>query len=298
MQGTRLIFLGLVCFLLTACVTSQSDVDALRGQIRSLEKRQQTYKQEMTQKMEDLQEQLETVDQAISESGGSFRETQANQWAEVESLRTQVATLTGRLDALERATSRTGEQDQEEERLLKALRSKTRELDRSVQMIASQLGVEIEEAGPVAPPAVEQEEEADPVPAVQPGPALSADSAQPLYQRALDSFYDRNYGQAQALWEEFTDNFPDHVLAPNAYFWQGESFYQMKDYAQAVLTYQEVITNFPESGKLSSSMLKQGMSFFQLERDEAGELVLNELVKKFPDTAEARRARAFMADNQ
>ncbi|MFP4127467.1 MAG: tol-pal system protein YbgF [Desulfonatronovibrio sp.] len=293
MQSTRLIFLGLVCLLLTACVTSQSDMDVLRGQVRSLEKQQQTYKKNMTQTIEDLQDQLEEVDEAISESGGSFRDTQANLWAEVESMRTQVATLTGRLDSLERETARTGDQDRDSQQLLKALQAKTRELDRSVQTISSQLGVELEETEPVVTPQeLEQEEE------TQPGESMNIDSAQPLYQRALDSFYDRDYEQAQSLWEEFTDNFPDHALAPNAYFWQGESFYQMEDYAQAVLAYQEVITNFPESGKLSSSMLKQGMSFFQLERDEAGELVLNELVKKFPDTAEARRARAFMADNQ
>ncbi|MFO7727135.1 MAG: tol-pal system protein YbgF [Desulfonatronovibrio sp.] len=298
MQSTRLFLLGIACFFLTACVTSQSDMDVLRRQVQSLEKQQQTYKQEMTQKIEDLQNQMETVDQAISESGGSVREKQANLWAEVESMRTQVATLTGRMDSLERETSRTMEQDREEGQLLKDLQSKTRELDRSVQMIASQLGVDMGEAEPVPPPELEEQEKDGEVPAVEPGPAMSHDSAQPLYQRALDSFYDRNYEQAQSLWEEFTDNFPDHALTPNAYFWQGESYYQMEDYAQAVLAYQEVITNFPESGKLSSSMLKQGMSFFQLERDEAGELVLSELVKKFPDTAEARRARAFMTDNQ
>jgi TolA-binding protein len=45
-------------------------------------------------------------------------------------------------------------------------------------------------------------------------------------------------------------------------------------------------------------MLKQGMSFYHLGRKEAGELVLNELIRKFPDTVEARRARAFMSDQQ
>ncbi|MFN2267908.1 MAG: tetratricopeptide repeat protein, partial [Desulfonatronovibrio sp.] len=84
----------------------------------------------------------------------------------------------------------------------------------------------------------------------------------------------------------------------NAYFWQGESFYQMQKYAQAVLAYQEVITNFPDSNKMSASMLKQGMSFFHLDKEEAGELVLNELVNKYPDTAEARRAKAFISQQQ
>ena len=293
MKRIKYIYLVFSCLLLSSCVTSQSDVDSLRQQVHVLQRQQQADKQEITRKLEDYQARLEVIDEGVSEAGGSILSTQANLWAEVESMRVQVATLTGRLDALEREYSSTRQQREEIDGTLSQLRTKTRELDRSIQMISSQLGLEVAGAQPALPSIAEPVEA---VPDLHRELDMRADAAQPLYQRALDSFYDRNYELAQSLWEEFTDHFPDHALASNAYFWQGESFYQMHKYAQAALAYQEVITNFPESNKVVASMLKQGMSFFQLGREEAGELVLNELVNKFPDTAEARRARAFMSE--
>lgn len=293
MSNLKYIFVGIICFFLVSCITYQSDTDVLRNQLQALERQQQRDVQDMAQRLEDYQTRLETVDQTISQTDGSVQTTQASLWADVQSMRVQLATLTGRLDSLEREYMATREQRQDLDQTLNELRAKTRDLDRSVQMISSQLGVEI--ADPEAVPAPVSDFE--PVDAPDPAP-VRGDTAQALYRRALDSFYDRNYDQAQALWGEFTDNFPGHALASNAYFWQGESFFQMQNYAQAALAYQEVITNFPQSNKINSSMLKQGMSFYHLGRKEAGELVLNELIRKFPDTAEARRARTFMSDQQ
>ncbi len=304
MLNAKSIILGIMCLFLASCVTSQSDIDTLRYQVRVLERQQQQDRQDMTRRLEDYQAQLKMVDEMISETEGTAQTTQAGLWADVESMKVQVATLTGRLDSLEKEYLETRQQRGDADQILQELRARTRELDRSVQMISSQLGVEIAEAevrtvpDPVlSPDPADDVLTRDPADEWAPAPAR-ADSARVLYQRALDSFYERDYERAQALWEEFTDNFADHVLTANAHFWQGESFFQLQDYARAALAYQEVIINFPESNKINSSMLKQGMSFFRLGRKEAGELILNELIRKFPDTAEAARAKSFMADHQ
>jgi len=293
MLSIKYLLLGIVCLFLFSCVTSQSDVDGLRHQLRSLERQQQQDMQDMTQNLQDYRARLEIVDEQISRAGGTAQTTQAALWADVESMKVQVATLTGRLDTLERQYLETRQTHGEAQKSLQDLKAKTRELDRSVHMISSQLGLEIAEAQAVPEPAP------SPGPAQEPVPdQRRTDSAQALYQRALDSFYDRNYELAQALWQEFTNNFSDHALTSNAYFWQGESFFQLQEYGQAALAYEEVLSNFPHSNKISASMLKQGMSFFHLGREQASELVFNELISKFPDTAEARRAKSFMAEHQ
>ena len=293
MRKIKPVLLAVICLFLTSCVTSQTEVDSLRLQLGTLERKQHREMQDMTQKLQEYRSRLETVAEARSDAEGTVQTTQATLWADVESIRVQVATLTGRLDSLERQYSGTARQTEETDRTLRELKTKATELDRSMRMISSQLGLEIAESRAEespGPPADSGEERQPPTGETQ--------SARALYQRALDSFYDRDYELAQSLWEEFTDNFPGHALTSNAYFWQGESFYQMQEYAQAALAYQEVITSFPDSNKRISSMLKQGMSFFRLGREEAGKLVLDELINKHPDTAEARRARAFMADYQ
>ncbi len=281
--------LAAAVFVLSACVTGQSDVDRMQMQIRNLERQQHQERQKMQQELEKYQEELaaatKAMEERISEAGSPVQASQANLWAEVESLRVQVATMSGNLDALERRVSRMGdEQDVPEE--VKALQERTEKLDRHLQTMASQLGVDIHDEVETA--SVPDDPDLEPVDDPQ--------TARVLYQRALDSFYDRDYERAQSLWEEFAENYPEHDLISNAYFWQGESFYQMQEYAEAALAYQEVISNFPDSNKITASMLKQGMSFIELGREEAGQLVLNELLEKYPNSAEARRARAFISE--
>lgn len=278
--------------MLGACVTSQSDLDIMNRRISALEQKQSKETRQYQDMLEEFQADLQQIEESLAESGGESQTTQANLWAEVEGMKVQLATLTGRLDSLERDFGKTRELAGASREELDMLSRKTRELDRSMQMISSQLGIELSgTAARAAAPSLEDEVETD----ADQDADMDAEAARLLYQRALDSFYNREYDKAQSMWKEFTDNFPDHPLTPNAYFWQGESFYQTGKYSEAVLVYQEVITNYPQSNKMASSMLKQGMAFYNLDKAETGKIVLEELQKKFPDTVEARRARSFMA---
>ncbi len=285
----KTLLLAAAVFVLSACVTMQSDTDRMQMQIRNLERQQHQDRQEMQQELEQYREELaaatRAMEERISEAGSPVQASQANMWAELESLRVQVATMSGNLDALERKVSMMGE-DQDIPEEVRALQERTEKLDRHLQTMASRLGVDLHDEVETA--AVPADPELEPVDDPQ--------TARVLYQRALDSFYDREYQRAQSLWEEFAENFPGHDLISNAYFWQGESFYQMQEYAEAALAYQEVIDNYPDSNKITASMLKQGMSFIELGREEAGRMVLNELLEEYPDSAEARRAGTFMSE--
>ncbi len=272
--------------LLNACVTTQADVDRLQDQITALEEEQQKNQELMQQRLEEYEEQLalhtQTLEERVSEVERPMQSKQAELWAEMESLRVDVATLSGDLEVLERQISHLRDEDQDWGQIIQDLQEKTRELDRTLHTVVSRLGLDLQEEETAFIPEKVPEEEME--------------TARTLYQRALDAFYNRDYEQAQSLWEDFAENFPEHDLVSNAYFWQGEAFYQMQEYAEAVLAYQEVISNYPDSNKITPSMLKQGMSFIYLGREEAGELILNELLQEYPDSAEAKRAQAFMSD--
>ena len=123
------------------------------------------------------------------------------------------------------------------------------------------------------------------------------DPAQDLYDKALREFNQRNYQAAQGTWKQFSEQYPDNPLAPNALFWQGESFYQMRDYPKAILAYQELISKFPKSPKYASALLKQGISFIIINKPEAGRLVLNDVISKYPNTPEAKRAEEFLSNS-
>ncbi len=120
-------------------------------------------------------------------------------------------------------------------------------------------------------------------------------SPEDLYDMARKAFGEQRYDYALDLWAEITTKFPNHELVPNAYFWQGEACYQLRDFAGAALKYEEVVNNYPESGKYPAAMLKQGLSLVAEERFGKGRALLQELIHKFPDTPEAKRAEIFLA---
>lgn len=148
---------------------------------------------------------------------------------------------------------------------------------------------------PAAQPAAEADAAAPAAEEPAKAPAtVNAEAASTLYKSARAAFEARDYRQGIALWDEFVTTFSEHKLVPNALFWQGECYYQMKDYARAVLKYQVVIDKYQKSTKYPTSLLKQGISFMRLGRVKAGKLLLADVAKKFPKTAEGKRADAIL----
>lgn len=302
-HGRKILITGALAALLgsvPACVTT-SDFDRLRSQVYSQE--QERIKQQ------------ERITQLESELARS-QPAQANNWAEVNSLRSDVATLTGQIDDLRR-TEEMRQQATGGTVTVDTLNTRVLDLERKTLFMATQLGVVFDEMPPL--PAT-QEAPAGAVPGMAPAGPQSAVEPQPmapamtqpepqtpaepspqadvpgqeLYQQALESFYAMKYKEAQATWGEFVKGFPKDPLVPNAIFWQGECFFQMQDYANAVLTYQKVIEEHKSSNKYTAALLKQGISFFKLKKDQAGKLVLEDLIKKHPKSAEAKRAQAYL----
>jgi len=310
--GKKIMIAGLLATLLgtiPACVTT-SDFDRLRSQV---------YTQE--QERIKLQERITKLESDLARS----QPAQANSWAELNTMRSQLATLSGQMDDVRRA------QEMQQSApggavTIDSLNNQVRELERKNLFMASQLGIVFDEmpqaapatsgpgAGapgamvpqsqaPAAQPAPAQPELSQPSvaqpPAVQPAAPSDdqpqgAGPGQDMYQQALESFYAKKYKQAQVTWAEFAKGFPKDPLVPNAIFWQGECFFQLQDYANAVLTYQKVIEDHSKSNKYKAALLKQGISFFKLKKDQAGKLVLDDLIKKYPDSAEAKRAQAYL----
>jgi len=297
--GRKILITGALAALLgtiPGCVTT-SDFDRLRSQVYSQE--QERIKQ---------QERITQLEAELARS----QPAQANNWAEVNTLRSQMAAMTGQLDDLRR-TQEMQQQSAGGLVTVDTLNARVVDLERKNLFMASQLGIVFDEMPqlsapqPVAPfpgspapepPAFTQTETPAAAAPVTPQTSQTQPelSGQELYQQALENFYAMKYQQAQTMWAEFVKGFPNDPLVPNAIFWQGECFFQMQDYANAVLTYQKVIEDHSKSNKYTAALLKQGISFFKLKKDQAGKLVLEDLIKKHPQSAEAKRAQAYLKD--
>lgn len=269
---------------ITGCAT-QADVNLLHTQVqqqatqqRNLQQRvndQETQLRQILSQVQDIDKRLKSLLQ-LSSQNTSAQSAQANMWSEMESMRVQFAKLQGELDNLVREKQLAEQQGVKPE----AVRALMQEVETMKTALQSQLAIDFEQ--------LSKEEKA-----LKDGQgAQNSDPAQALYLRAMESFKKRNYMNAQSIWAEFVQSYPKHELVSNAYFWQGESFYQLGDFARAALSYNEVIKKYPKSNKVPSAMLKLGLSFKKIGKDEAGNLMFQDLIKKYPKSAEAKRAKA------
>ena len=242
---------------------------------------------------------------------------QAEMWAQMQTMRQDLNTVQGRLDD---AGLQPGE--------VATMREKIRRMEDLLRRMASQMAISTDSldapistgtpgggyppqsnaapygapaaqpyptAQPAAYPAATPEPTPDATPTASATPAGSSDTADNLYNAGIKAFDQSKYQDAVVSFKDFTAAYPKHKLAGNAYFWQGESYFQMKDYARAALAYQEVIAKYPGSAKIQSAMLKQGIALHNAGKKDAAKERLNELVKRYPSSPEATRAKQFLA---
>ncbi len=254
---------------------------------------------------------LNRLQRQVNQVTNTTQTNQANSWSEIDSLRQEVAMLRGQLDDMKRGFEKAGG--------LQNMSDSVARHDRALRIVESRMAMDLQLGGdpsasgsemsqqdtapapaaaPVpAAPAVRPEPPVQPrpvQPAQKPAQVSSGNMAQKLYDNGIDNFNKRKYQAAARSFDDLTKNYPKNKLAANAWFWKGESYYQMKNYAQAALAYQNVISGSPNSPKAPSSYFKQGMAFIQLNKNAAGRQRLNELIRKYPSSPEARRAKQVL----
>lgn len=231
---------------------------------------------------------------------------QAEMWAQMQTMRQELNMINGRLEEAQGGLGGAGMGGGE----IARLQDKVNRIEAVVRQIASQLAVNVDslnvsytgaafgagsQAGYTPPVQAGTGGGAPPQPPV----AIPAgDQAQNLYDAGIRNFDQRSYKEAVVSFKDFTAAYPQHKLAGNAHFWEGESYFQMQDYARAALAYQEVIGKHPGSPKLQSAMLKQGMSLYHAGKKEAARERLQDLVKRYPNSPETTRAKQFLTANK
>ncbi|HJD98250.1 tol-pal system protein YbgF [Mailhella massiliensis] len=255
-----------------------------------------------------LQAQVNQMNRQMSSS----QTNQADSWSQLMELRQEVAELRGQLDTLNYALQRAGGAQKLAETV--ALH------DRALRLAESQMALDLQltpdtavQGMPGAAPGMTPgmvpgagTGDASAQPSLQPAaPAVPAaqpqgnvDMAQALYDNGMQAFNNRQYQAALRSFSDFTKTYSKNKLVSNAWFWQGECQYQMKNYAEAVLAYENVISGYPNSVKAPASYLKQGMSFLQLNKKAAAKQRLTELTRKYPKAPEATRARQVIKQNK
>lgn len=139
-----------------------------------------------------------------------------------------------------------------------------------------------------------------PVANTPPGPPSAGEKA--AYEDAFNLLRNQKYADAARKFSSFLQQYPDSDLAPNAYYWLGESYYVTQNYQVALDSFGKLLAKYPDSGKAADALLKLGYCQLELRQAQAGERTLNEVVKRYPGSNVANlaqgRLRALRLDGR
>jgi tol-pal system protein YbgF len=132
-----------------------------------------------------------------------------------------------------------------------------------------------------------------------PGQSDADANPKQLYETAYGYLLQRDYGAAEAAFDDFLRRHPNDPLAGNAQYWLGESLYVRGQYRAAANAFLKGYQSYAKSAKAPESLLKLAMSLQRLGQKEAACSSFGELATKFPNvaahvktTAQAERQRA------
>ena len=144
---------------------------------------------------------------------------------------------------------------------------------------------------PPAPPATP----AVPKPAAPAAPAGDASAARRAYDAALNTYRSGDYQGAVAAFDSFVKRYPKDALAPNAQYWIGDAWFNLRDFRAAATAQQTLIGAWPDSPKVPDAMLNLSSAQIALGDTAAARKTLEDLIARFPQNEAAERARQRLA---
>ncbi|MCX4186337.1 tol-pal system protein YbgF [Methylophaga sp. OBS4] len=120
---------------------------------------------------------------------------------------------------------------------------------------------------------------------------VAVENGEAAYQSALQILRSGQYEQAVAALSAFPEQYPNSIYLPNAYYWQGEARYVLRQFADAAALFQIVIDQYPSSTKVPDALLKRGFSEDEMGDSQRAIATLNSVIEQYPDTSAARLAK-------
>jgi tol-pal system protein YbgF len=145
-------------------------------------------------------------------------------------------------------------------------------------------------AGPTpapAPPSSPQQSLAPP-PAAGGAPGGAGDQ---VYHDAMKLMQDGDYAGAERAFKTFVQRNPQHVLAGNAQYWLGETYYARRDYQNAMTAFAEGYKVYKASPKGPDNLLKLGITLAVMNRKPDACAVFSRFNQDYPKATDLQKRR-------
>ncbi len=228
-------------------------------------------KQSLAERVTTLEQKAAAQNQGVGQANVELLNRLTQLQAEMKALREQVETL------------------QNENAQLKE-RNRVQYIDLDSRINKFESGSTVPAASPLKPAATKPVSK----PAVPAASSYSADPAgeEAAYGVAFEALKQKDYVESARLFKSFIDNYPQAQLAPNAWYWLGESYYVTQNYEIALQSFEGLLSQFPDSNKVPDGMLKLGYCQSQLGQKDRARDTFNEVLRLYPMSDAARFAQS------
>jgi tol-pal system protein YbgF len=115
------------------------------------------------------------------------------------------------------------------------------------------------------------------------------------YDAASNLFRRNDFPSAIEAFRAFLKDHPGSQLAPNAGYWIGISYANLRDYRSALAAQEEVLKRYPQSPKAPDALL--AIAAIQAEQGDSGSArnTLEDIIARFPGSEAAGKARTRLA---
>jgi tol-pal system protein YbgF len=115
------------------------------------------------------------------------------------------------------------------------------------------------------------------------------------YDAASNLFRRNDFASAIEAFRAFLKDHPGSQLAPNAGYWIGISYANLRDYRSALVAQEDVLKRYPQSPKAPDALL--AIAAIQAEQGDSGSArnTLEDIIARFPGSEAAGKARTRLA---
>jgi tol-pal system protein YbgF len=122
-------------------------------------------------------------------------------------------------------------------------------------------------------------------------PPASAANADQLYKDAFSLLEAGDYAGAEKGFRTFVQKYPQHVLAGNAQYWLGETYYARRDYQNAMTAFAEGYKVYRNTQKGPDNLLKLGITLTALNRKSEACAIFARFAQDYPKATDLQKRR-------
>jgi tol-pal system protein YbgF len=123
-----------------------------------------------------------------------------------------------------------------------------------------------------------------------PAPKAADPAQQTAYNAAFTALRGGDFAASAKGFKDFLTKYPDSPLAPNAYYWLGESYYGATNYSVALEAFKRLVGHWPTSEKAPDALLKMGYCQQLLKQQNEAVATLKSVSVKYPGSKAASLA--------